>query len=434
LNKEEFRKIVKTLRVVASSKPFDKYLLVLGLKEEENIVAVTGNGTIDAPSLSKASVGFAMKDGTDIAQLASDIIILDNNFASIVTAVLCGRNIYDSVRKLIQFQLTVITAGCVIIFVSVCIGNETPLTVIQLLWVSMIIDTLGSLALSTESPYQVLLKRKPYPKDEYIINWLMWKHIICQSLVLIGIVLFLYIYGPYFIVEDNLHRIAESNILLKCFGTIPGRGYDNGVLYILDGSSSNWSNSAMLKHTVAECGRYANSSNLLSAFHIYVNAYGNTSHMTIIFNVFVLYVLCNQICSRFLEDQINIFNRIFINPLFIVITVCEFGLQAILIQYGSVAFHTSFDGLTAYQWRICWRFSIICFFVNFVIKFIPIEKYLQAIWMSVRYRNRVQDTENAPENFEMANSARQMSKKSHDEFALKKKLTSIHTKIYIKND
>jgi Ca2+ transporting ATPase len=443
-NKEEFRKIVKTLRVVARSKPLDKYLLVFGLKEEENIVAVTGDGTNDAPALSKASVGFAMKDGTDIAQNASDIIILDNNFASIVTAVLWGRNIYDSIRKFIQFQLTVNIAACVIVFVTACIGNETPLTAIQMLWVNMIMDSLGSLALSTEKPDQVLLKRKPYPKGDYIINWLMWKHIICQSFVLIGVLLFLYIYGPYFIEEDSLYRIAESNLLLKCFGTIPGRGYDNGVLYILDGSSSNWSKTAMLKYTVAECGRYANSSNLLNAFNIYENAYGNTSHMTIVFNVFVLYVLCNQVCSRFLEDQKNIFHRILINPLFIVITVCEFGLQAILVQFGSIAFHTSYDGLTAYQWGICWGFAIICFFINFVLKFIPIERCLQAMWMCVRCRNKVQDTDNAPENVEMVGVRpkiiteenhgeivnremnRQMSKKSQNEFVLKKKLTSIN--------
>ncbi len=93
------------MRVIARSRPLDKYLLVFGLKEEENIVAVTGDGTNDAPALSKSSVGFAMNAGTDIAKNASDIIIIDNNFASIVTAVLWGRNIYDSIRKFIQFQI-----------------------------------------------------------------------------------------------------------------------------------------------------------------------------------------------------------------------------------------------------------------------------------------------------------------------------------------
>jgi Ca2+ transporting ATPase len=449
-NKEEFRKIVKTLRVVARSKPLDKYLLVFGLKEEENIVAVTGDGTNDAPALSKASVGFAMNEGTDIAKNASDIIIVDNNFASIVTAVLWGRNIYDSIRKFIQFQLCVNISACVLVFVTACIGNETPLTAIQMLWVNMIMDSLGSLALSTEKPDRILLKRKPYGKSEYIINWRMWKHIIVQSMVLIAILLFLYIHAPFFIIEDSKYRIAESNLLLKCFGELPGRGIEGGNVYILDGSSAKWAESAFLKtgYTSVQCGEYARASDLLAAFKVYEHTYGNTSHMTIIFNTFVLYVLCNQVCARFLEDQLNIFHRILINPLFIIITALEFGLQAILVQFGSIAFHTSYDGLTASQWGICFGFALICFVVNFVLKFIPMERCLQAMYECMRCKNKVHDTsvDNAPAQSEMVNlrpkvipeenhdgviehqrdiNRMNSQKKSANEFVLKKKLTSI---------
>jgi Ca2+ transporting ATPase len=445
-NKTEFRKIVKTLRVVARSRPLDKYLLVFGLKEEENIVSVTGDGTNDAPALSKASVGFAMKDGTDIAQNASDIIILDNSFASIVTAVLWGRNIFDSIRKFIQFQLTVNICACILVFITACIGNETPLTAIQMLWVNLIMDSLGSLALSTESPDRKLLNRKPYSKHEYIINWKMWKHILIQSMVLLGILLFLYLYGSHFILEDNPQRMAEALILQKCFSSLPGKGIVGDQYYILDGSSSTWSEHALLikGFTSQQCGEYANASDLLAAFKIYEHAYGNTAHMTIVFNVFVLYVLCNQICARFLEDELNIFHGILQSPLFIIITSVEIGLQAILVQFGSIAFHTSFDGLTGHQWGICWGFAVICFLVNFVTKLLPLENCIKNLYNAMRCRNKVADAniESVPsQNVELATVRPRIvaeeievrgenrpptQKKTNTDLKLKKKLTHIN--------
>ena len=161
---KDLNKFVKTterLKVLARSQPLHKYALVLGLKELNNVVAVTGDGTNDAPALSKSDVGFAMFAGTDIAKEASDIIILDNNFSSIITAIIYGRNIYDNIRKFLQFQLSVNFCACILVFVCACIGNETPLTPIQMLWVNLIMDSLGSLALATEPPYDNLLKRKP---------------------------------------------------------------------------------------------------------------------------------------------------------------------------------------------------------------------------------------------------------------------------------
>ena len=128
------------------------------MKELEKIVAVTGDGTNNAPALSKNDVEFAMFDGIDIAREASDIVILDNNFSSLVIAIIYGRNIYDNIRKL-QFQLTVNFCVCLLVFICACIGNETPLTTIQMLWIKLIVDSLGSLALATELPYEELLYR-----------------------------------------------------------------------------------------------------------------------------------------------------------------------------------------------------------------------------------------------------------------------------------
>ena len=122
-----------------------------------------------------------MADGTDIAKEASDIIITDNNFTSIVVAMIYGRSIYENIRKFLQFQLTVNFCACILVFICSCVGNETPLNSIQMLWVNLIMDSLGSLALATEPPYEELLNRKPTNRKEFIINGRMWKHIILKN-------------------------------------------------------------------------------------------------------------------------------------------------------------------------------------------------------------------------------------------------------------
>ena len=159
---DNFKTITNNLNVMARSQPLHKYALVLGLRTLKNVVAVTGEGKNDAPALSKSDIGFAMFAGTDIAKEASDIVIIDNNFSSIVTSIIYGRKIYDNIRKFLQFQLSVNFCAC--------LGNETFLTPIQMLWVNLIMDSLGSLALATEPPYEELLKRAPTKRNESIIN------------------------------------------------------------------------------------------------------------------------------------------------------------------------------------------------------------------------------------------------------------------------
>lgn len=164
-------KIVRNkLKVLARSRPNDKYVMVAGLKQLGDIVAVTGDGTNDAPALKKADVGFAMKTGTQVAHNASDIIIQDDNFASIIKACMWGRNVYDNIRKFLQFQLTVNVVALITAFIGAVIMWESPLSAIQLLWVNLIMDSLAALALATEDPKPILLERAPYRKREYIIN------------------------------------------------------------------------------------------------------------------------------------------------------------------------------------------------------------------------------------------------------------------------
>jgi len=200
-NKEAFIKIASKLTVLARSRPEDKHALVTGLKQLGQVVAVTGDGTNDAPALAKADVGFAMGiTGTDVAKSACDIMIMDDNFVSIVSAIVWGRNIYDSIRKFLQFQLTVNVVAVVGVFIGACILRQAIVNAVQMLWLNLIMDTLASLALATELPNATeLLKRKPHSRDDYIISKKMFKHITGHSFVQLILTLWLVFQGDQFL-------------------------------------------------------------------------------------------------------------------------------------------------------------------------------------------------------------------------------------------
>ena len=383
---EKFLELISNLKIMARSQPIHKYALVLGLKELGKTVAVTGDGTNDAPALSKSDVGFSMFAGTDIAKEASDIVIMDNNFSSLVVAIIYGRNIYDNIRKFLQFQLTVNFCACLLVFICACIGNETPLTTIQMLWINLIMDSLGSLALATEPPYDELLNRQPTKKNESIINGKMWKHILFQSLVELILLIFLYLYAPLFIPEDDYVRLAENRLIEYCYGSLPGKSKVNNIIYGID---PKWSNKYTLKGNKELCGGYHEKQDLSMAYDSYIQYNANSSHMTIIFNVFVIYTLFNQINCRVIDDNLNIFVRIGNNMFFPVITLGELILQIFLIQFGGDAFKCTERGLTFLQWLICIGFSLVTFLLSIIIKFIPFDVCIQNILDNISRGNKV---------------------------------------------
>ena len=369
-NVENFMKVTERLKVMARSQPMHKYALVLGLKALKNVVAVTGDGTNDAPALSKSDVGFAMFAGTDIAKEASDIVIIDNNFSSIVTAIIYGRNIYDNIRKFLQFQLSVNFCACILVFVCACIGNETPLTPIQMLWVNLIMDSLGSLALATEPPYEELLQRAPTKRNESMINGRMWKHIVFQSLVQIILLVILYLIAPEFVKEQNTVRLAENRLINYCYNEFPGKDVD----HIIYGTEIKWKSTVkLINKRKAYCGKYASKQFLSEAYKEYTNSNCATTHMTLIFNIFVFYTLFNQINCRVIDDSFNIFVRMNRSLLFPLICFLEMGLQVAIIFIGKSPFHIVNDGLTGVQWGICIGFSAITFVVSFIMKLIPLQ-------------------------------------------------------------
>ena len=390
-NMNNFIKISTNLLVMARSQPLHKYALVLGLKELGNVVAVTGDGTNDAPVLSKSDVGFSMNDGTDIAKEASDIILMDNNFSSIVIAIIYGRSIYENLRKFLQFQLTVNFCACILVFLCSCIGNETPLNSIQMLWVNLIMDSLGSLALATEPPYDDLLKREPTDRNESIINGTMWKHIGFQTFFELGILLFLYLYAPEFIPEKDGEIMESAELLLKCFGELPGGSKEN-TTKIIYGNKNKWGdvdfNFAQFGYnrSLAEennCDYFLpndidewNDTTLYEAHEHYVTHYGGTTHMTLIFDIFVCYTLFNQVNCRIIDDSFNTFARITKGFMFCVVTSLELAIQITISQLGYRVFHCVHHGLSFKQWGYCLGFAVSTMIFNFIIKLIPLQKLI----------------------------------------------------------
>ena len=178
LSDEEVKQILPNLRIVARSLPQDKSRLIKLSQKKNLVVGMTGDGVNDAPALKRADVGFSMGSGTEVAKEASDIIILDDNLYSISQAILFGRTIFKSIRKFIIFQLTVNICAVSLSIIGPFIGIETPVTVIQMLWINMVMDTFAGLAFSFEPPLREYMDEYPKKKDESIINKYMWHEII----------------------------------------------------------------------------------------------------------------------------------------------------------------------------------------------------------------------------------------------------------------
>ncbi|XP_027135194.1 plasma membrane calcium-transporting ATPase 1 isoform X5 [Larimichthys crocea] len=295
VEQERLDKVWPKLRVLARSSPTDKHTLVKGIidstvGETRQVVAVTGDGTNDGPALKKADVGFAMGiAGTDVAKEASDIILTDDNFTSIVKAVMWGRNVYDSISKFLQFQLTVNVVAVIVAFTGACITQDSPLKAVQMLWVNLIMDTLASLALATEPPTESLLLRRPYGRDKPLISRTMMKNILGHAVYQLVIIFTLLFAGE------------------KIFDIDSGRN-------------------APLHSPPSE-------------------------HYTIVFNVFVMMQLFNEINARKIHGERNVFEGIYKNPIFCSVVLGTFVLQVIIVQFGGKPF--SCTALTVDQWLWC---------------------------------------------------------------------------------
>ncbi|KAH0573804.1 Calcium-transporting ATPase [Spironucleus salmonicida] len=270
MSDEELDSILPTLAVVARCQPKDKYRVVQRFQIAGHVVAATGDGSNDAPQLKEADVGLAMGiAGTEVAKEASDIVIMDDNFCSILHAVEWGRTVLASVRKFIQFQLTVNVVALVIAFLGAAFLSESPLTAIQLLYVNLIMDSLGSLALATEGPTPNILQAPPVKRSASIITPGMLRNIIIQSVYQLLVLLIMLFEFP-------------GNLI--CFTPTQVTG-EKAIQY-----------------------RY-----------------------TSIYNFFIFAQIFNEFNSRRLNNELNVFDGLFKNILFIIIIVVTVALQILIM-------------------------------------------------------------------------------------------------------
>lgn len=248
MNKDDMLKIIPQLQVLARSSPQDKRVLVKRLKDLGETVAVTGDGTNDAPALKMADVGFSMGiSGTEVAKEASSIILMDDNFASIVKAMMWGRAVNDSVKKFLQFQVTVNITAVVLTFITATANKkeESVLTAVQLLWVNLIMDTMAALALATDPPTESILDRKSDAKSAPLISTTMWKMIIGQAIFQLTITLILNFRATSIFSYNNVSRIENVSTLvfntfvwMQIFNQWNNRRLDN-KFNIFEGVSRN---------------------------------------------------------------------------------------------------------------------------------------------------------------------------------------------------
>ena len=320
LSDEDMDQALPKLQVLARSSPEDKRILVTRLKRLGETVAVTGDGTNDGPALKSADVGFSMGiAGTEVAKEASAIILLDDNFSSIVFAIMWGRSVNDSVAKFLQFQLTVNITAVVLAFVSAVSSpdSHSVLSAVQLLWVNLIMDTFAALALATDAPREKILDRKPSPKRAPLITTNMWKMIIGQAVYQLVITFVLYFRG---------------------FSLL---GYQGQLADLPDSLRASRS----------------------ETLHKELN--------TMVFNTFVWMQIFNEFNNRRLDNKLNIFEGVHRNWFFIGINCIMVGGQIMIIFVGGMAFGIKrIDGL---QWGICIALAAPCLLWAILLRLIPDE-------------------------------------------------------------
>jgi len=411
---ERMDEIWPKLRVLARSTPTDKLVLVTGIQRSRlvvdgysrQVVAVTGDGTNDAPALKQADVGFAMYiNGTQVAQQAADIVILDDNFTSIVAAVKWGRCVYDNICKFLQFQLTVNITACTLATIGAAVLTESPITVIQLLWVNLIMDSFASLALATEDPNRVpglkefLLNRKPYPRTQALLSKIMVRNMVFHAVWQLAILLFLIFAvgdicdagdsidtcaGPPYKGGDKLFNLRsgrpidfDQSLITSPFTCIPA--------YKSDDSKSFYRISNMFLDA-----QFSGAEALIKSGHIPMRAENycreahgcgeRSQHYTMVFNVFVFLQVFNEINARKIYGEFNMFQGIMYNSLFLIVVVGTAVVQVVLVQVPIVNTAFGCTALSIEQWLICFALGFTSIPINLLIYFLPYEWISLGSW------------------------------------------------------
>eukprot|EP00918_Siedleckia_nematoides_P094338 GHVU01207160.1.p1 GENE.GHVU01207160.1~~GHVU01207160.1.p1 ORF type:complete len:474 (-),score=89.17 GHVU01207160.1:198-1436(-) len=297
--------------------------------------------------------------GKEVAKQAADIVLMDDNFPSIVKAVLWGRNIYDNIRRFIQFQLTVNIVAVSTAFISAVILMESPLTVVQLLWVNLIMDSFGSLALATEPPTEELLNRPPHTRKEYLISRTMWRNILSQGLFQLSVMMAIIFSAEYWCPEmpwayllAEASEVAEEHPGFRMFSDVclwgPNRCVRSGRRFHYFSNHEDYKRSWAVD-------------------------IGPSRHYTIVFNVFIWMQTFNLINARKINNEYNMFRGLGKNYMWITMMVVIIVGQVLMVQFGGFVLSVNLAGLTWEQWLISIGIGSLTILVHLASHLVPIR-------------------------------------------------------------
>jgi magnesium-transporting ATPase (P-type) len=326
--RQRFDAVKKKVKVIARCTSEDKFVFVCGIKQKGGLVGMTGDSISDAEALKKADVGFCMGSGCDVAKDNSDLVILDDDFKSIHSAIKWGRSIFDNVRKFIQFQLTINFVICFVTILGGATVGAAPLNVIQMLWINLMMDILGAISIGTE-PYRKdeagVVSNRISRKDN-IVKAEMYRHIVCMGIYQISVLVILMYFGGLMFFDEPFNLIST-----------PLRD-------------------AQQKPT------------------------DRMRLNTMCFHTFFLMNWFNAFNCRVIDkDDINIFRSICNNPMFWIVLALEMAVQSVMIKAGHSTLGSALLGtapMSPLMLTVCWVFAVLTLVMNVIIKQIPAEKFI----------------------------------------------------------